>query len=79
MSVYMQFDEAALRAVAGITEGQYSHAGSAGDLHRIYKDLTTKLVLERSETEVTAFFAAAAALFALVAVMLSVLWFHRVS
>lgn len=79
MAVYMQFDEAALKAIAGITEGQYSHAGSAGDLHKIYRDLTAKLVLERSETEVTAFFAAAAALFALVAAMLSMLWFHRVN
>ncbi|MBX3651528.1 MAG: VWA domain-containing protein [Burkholderiales bacterium] len=79
MSVYMQFDEAALRAVAGITEGQYFHAGSAGDLHKVYRDLTAKLVLERSETEVTAFFAAAAALLALMAVMLSALWFHRMS
>ncbi len=79
MSIYMQFDEAALKAIAGVTEGQYSHASSASDLHRIYKDLTVKLVLERSEIEVTAFFAAVAALFALVAAMLSVLWFHRVS
>jgi len=79
MSVYMRFDEAALKAIAGITEGQYSHASSAGDLHKVYKDLTAKLVLERSETEVTAFFAAAAALFALMAAMLSALWFHRVA
>jgi Ca-activated chloride channel family protein len=79
MSVYMRFDETALKAIAGVTEGQYAHAGSAGDLHKVYKDLTTKLVLERSETEVTAFFAAAAALFALAAAMLSALWFHRVN
>jgi Ca-activated chloride channel family protein len=79
MSIYMQFDEAALKAIAGVTEGQYSHASSASDLHKIYKDLTAKLVLERSEIEVTAFFAAAAALFALMAAMLSALWFHRMA
>ena len=78
-TIYMRFDEQALRSIAGITEGQYSHAGSAGDLHKVYKDLTAKLVLERSETEVTAFFAAAAALFVLMAAMLSALWFHRVA
>lgn len=77
MSVYMRFDEGTLKAIAGITEGQYSHASSAGDLHKVYRDLTAKLVLERSETEVTAFLAAAAALFALAAAMLSLLWFHR--
>ncbi len=79
MSIFMRFDEQALQAIAGVTEGQYSHAGSAGDLHKVYKDLTTKLVLERSETEVTAFFAAAAALFALLAALLSALWFHRMA
>jgi Ca-activated chloride channel family protein len=74
-TIYMRFDEQALRSIAGITEGQYSHASSAGDLHKVYKDLTARLVLERGETEVTAFFAAAAALFALMAAMLSLLWF----
>jgi Ca-activated chloride channel family protein len=78
-TVYMRFDEAALRAIAGITEGQYFHANSTSDLHKVYRDLTAKLVLERSETEVSAFFGAAAALFALVAAMLSALWFHRVN
>lgn len=76
-AIYMQFDEAALKAIAALTEGEYSHAGGAVDLHKVYKNLTSKLVLERSETEVTAFFGAAAALFAVVAAMLSLLWFHR--
>lgn len=79
MSVYMRFDEGVLKAIAGVTEGQYTHASSAGDLHKVYRDLTAKLVLERGETEVTAFLAAAAALFALAAAMLSMLWFHRVT
>ncbi len=79
MTVYMRFDEEALKAIAGITEGEYSYAGSAADLHKVYKSLTAKLVLERRETELTAFFGAAAALFALVAAVLSLLWFHRTS
>ena len=77
MSIYMRFDEEALKAIAGITEGQYSHASSSAALQKVYKDLTAKLVLERRETEVTAFFGAAAALFAFVAALLSLLWFHR--
>ena len=77
MSIFMRFDEETLKAIAGITEGVYSHAGSAADLHRVYKDLTAKLVLERKETELTAFLGAAAALFALLAAILSLLWFHR--
>lgn len=76
-AIYMQFDEGALKAIAAITEGEYFHAGSAVDLHKVYKNLTAKLVLERRETEVTAFFGGAAALFALMAAMLSLLWFHR--
>jgi Ca-activated chloride channel family protein len=77
MSIFMRFDEETLKAVAAITEGVYSHAGSAADLHRVYKELTAKMVLERKETELTAFFGAAAALFALLAAILSLLWFHR--
>lgn len=76
MTIYMRFDEETLRAIARITEGEYFHAGNAADLHKVYKTLTTKLVLERRETEVTAFFGAAAALFALIAAVLSLLWFH---
>jgi Ca-activated chloride channel family protein len=79
MVIYMRFDEEALKAIAGITEGEYSHAGSATDLQRVYRDLTTKLTLERKETELSAFFGAAAALFALAAAGLSLLWFPRLS
>ena len=77
VTVYMRFDEEALKTIAAVTEGEYSHAGSATDLHKVYRNLTAKLVLERRETEVTAFFGAAAALFAVAAALLSLLWFHR--
>jgi Ca-activated chloride channel family protein len=79
MVVYMRFDEEALKAIAGITEAEYFHAGSADDLRKVYRNLTTKLTLERRETELTAFFGAGAALFALVAALLSLLWSHRTS
>ncbi len=79
MSIYMRFDEEALKAIAGITEGEYFHAGSADDLQKVYRNLSTKLALERRETELTAFFGAGSALFAMVAALLSLLWFHRSS
>lgn len=79
MVIYMRFDEKALKAIAGITEGEYFHAGNADDLQKVYKNLTTKLTLERRETELTALFGAAAALLALGAALLSLLWFHRAS
>ena len=51
---------------------------AAADLQKIYKSLNTKLFFEQRETEVTAFFAAAAAALALVSGMLSMLWFNRI-
>ena len=77
--IYMRFDEESLRAIAGLTEGEYFHAGSSSDLRRIYNTLTAKLTLERGRTELSALFGAAAALFALVAAGLSLLWVHRTS
>lgn len=78
-AVFMRFDEEALRGIAKITQAEYFHAGNAADLHKVYKNLTAKMVLERKETELTAFFSAAAALFALLAALLSLFWFHRAS
>jgi Ca-activated chloride channel family protein len=77
--VFMRFDEQALKAIAGITEAEYFHAGSADDLQKVYKNLSSKLALERTETELTAFFGGGAALFALISGLLSLLWFHRPS
>jgi len=77
--IYMRFDEEALKAIAAITEGEYFHAGSAADLQKVYKNLTAKIAFERKKTELTALFGALAALFALAAATLSLLWFHRAS
>jgi Ca-activated chloride channel family protein len=77
-SIYMRFDEEALRAIADITHAAYFHAGSAEALRHVYQGLNATLVLERNETELTALFAALAALLALTAGVLSLLWFGRV-
>jgi Ca-activated chloride channel family protein len=63
--------------VADITRAEYFYAGSSADLKKVYKQLNTQFVLERKETEVSALVSAAAALFALAAGVLSVLWFNR--
>jgi Ca-activated chloride channel family protein len=78
-SMFMRFDEEALKAVAEITRAEYFHAGSEADLRKVYEGLTSKLVLERAETEVTALFCAAAALLALLSAGLSVAWFGRIA
>lgn len=76
-SVFMRFDEATLRAIADLTQAKYFHAGTAAELQRIYHELNARYVLERRGTEITALFAAAAALLAVVAAMLSLLRNNR--
>ena len=77
-SMRVRLDEASLKAIANITHGEYFYAGNAPDLKKVYQTLNAKLVMETKETEITALFAAAAALFAVVAAGLSVWWFQRV-
>ena len=77
MSIYMRFDEETLKGIAGITQAEYFHAASAQDLKKIYEGLNTKFALERKETEISALFAAAAALLAVASAVLSLLWFNR--
>ena len=77
-SMRVRLDEEALKAIATLTRSEYFHAGSETELQKIYKNLNTKLFFERKETEITALFAAAAAVLALVSAALSLLWFNRI-
>jgi Ca-activated chloride channel family protein len=77
-SMRVRLDEETLKAIANVTRGEYFYAGTAPDLQKIYKSLNTKLFFEQRETEVTAIFAAAAAVLALVSGSLSMLWFNRI-
>jgi Ca-activated chloride channel family protein len=77
-SIRVRLDEEALKIIADLTRGEYFFAGNAPDLKKIYQGLKSKLVLEKRETEVTAFFAAAAAIFSIVAAALSLAWFSRI-
>lgn len=61
-SMFLRLDEEALKAVAQITRGEYFHAGTEEDLRKVYQGLTSKLVLEKAEVEVSFLFLAAAAL-----------------
>ena len=63
--------------IAEITKGEYYYAGNAMDLKAIYEKLNARLVFETRQTEVSALFSAAAAIFATLAGLLSVLWFNR--
>jgi Ca-activated chloride channel family protein len=73
-----RLDEEALKGIANVTRGEYYFAGNANDLRKVYSGLNARIVFERKEVEITAFFAAAGAALALVAALLSLLWFNRI-
>jgi Ca-activated chloride channel family protein len=77
-SMRVRLDEETLKGIAKITGAEYFYAGNAVDLKKIYQSLNSRFVLEKKETEITALFAAAAALAALVSALLSLLWFNRI-
>jgi Ca-activated chloride channel family protein len=77
-SIYMMFDEATLKAIAELTAAEYFQATSGSELKKIYDSLTAKFVLQREQTEITAFFAAAAAALVIAAAGLSLAWFNRI-
>ena len=77
-SMRVKLDEEPLKIIADLTRGEYFYAGTAVDLRKIYESLTSRLVLEKRETEITALFSALAAAAVLLASTLSLLWFNRV-
>jgi Ca-activated chloride channel family protein len=77
-SMRVRLDEGSLKQIANVTQGEYFYAGTASDLKKVYESLNTKLVFEQRQTEITALFAAAAALFAVMAAVLSMLWYGRI-
>ncbi len=77
-SMRVRLDEETLKQVALLTRGEYFFAGTAEDLKKVYQGLSSKLVVEKRDTEITALFAALGALLALVGAGLSLWWFGRV-
>ena len=78
MPIYLQLDEPTLREVARMTGGEYHHAGTAEALRSVYENLGSRVQVQTRETEVTALFALLSAGLALVAGVLSLVWFRRV-
>lgn len=77
-SMHVKLDEDPLKKIASATRAQYFYAGNTPDLLKVYKTLNSRLTLETRETEISAVFSAAGALLALIAAMLSMLWFNRI-
>jgi Ca-activated chloride channel family protein len=78
-SMRVRLDEETLKGIANFTRANYFYAGTAEDLKQVYEGLSSRLVVETKETEVTALFAAAGAALAVLAAALSVWWFGRIT
>ena len=77
-SMRVRLDEETLKAIANKTAAEYFYAGTAQDLKKVYETLSSKLTVEKKETEISALFALAAAALALLSAGLSLVWFNRI-
>lgn len=68
-------DEQTLKDISSMTGGKYYAASSAGELQKVFSDLPTDHITTREQMEISAFFAAAGAVLAFLAILLSSL-FH---
>ncbi len=78
-SMRVRLDEETLKNVSVLTHGEYFYAGTAEDLKKVYESLSSRMVVERKETEISALFAALGAALVLLAASLSIWWFGRVA
>ncbi|MDE2299961.1 MAG: VWA domain-containing protein [Burkholderiales bacterium] len=78
-SMRVRLDEETLKNIASLTRADYFYAGTAQDLKQVYQGLSTRMIVEKKETEISALFAAFAALLVMAAAGLSLWWFGRVA
>jgi Ca-activated chloride channel family protein len=76
-SMRVRLDEETLKTIADVTRGEYFYAADASALKKVYQGLTSRFVMEKKATEITALFSIAAAGLALLSAALSMLWFGR--
>jgi len=77
-SMRVKLDEETLKTISNVTRANYFYAGTAEDLKQVYEGLSSRIVVETKETEISALLAVAGALLVLLASGLSVWWFGRV-
>jgi len=77
-SVRTRLDEDTLKRVAALTDAEYYLATNEAELRGVYENLTLELVLRSEKQEVSALFAAGAALLTVLAAGLSLRWFGRI-
>jgi Ca-activated chloride channel family protein len=77
-SMRVRLDEESLKEVARTTQAEYYYAGTAENLKKVYETLSSRLTVEKKETEISGLLALAASILALFSAGLSVLWFNRI-
>jgi len=77
-SMRVRLDEETLKGIARATQAEYFYAGTATDLKKVYETLSSRLTVEKKETEISGLLALLAAALALVSAALSLLWFNRI-
>ncbi|MDP1566085.1 MAG: VWA domain-containing protein, partial [Polaromonas sp.] len=77
-SMRVKLDEETLKQIASRTQAEYFYAGTANDLKKVYETLSSRLTVEKKETEISGLLALGAALLALMSASLSLLWFNRI-
>ena len=74
----VRVDEETLKGIARTTQGEYFYAGTAQDLKKVYQTLSSRIAIEKKETEVSGLLALVAAVLAMASAGLSLLWFNRI-
>lgn len=77
-SMRVRLDEASLKQLAATTQGEYFHASTADNLKQVYQSLSSRLTVEKKETEVAGLLALVASVLALLSAGLSLAWHGRV-
>ncbi|MEI7782748.1 MAG: VWA domain-containing protein [Betaproteobacteria bacterium] len=78
-SMRVRLDEESLKAIAAKTQAEYFYAGTAQDLKKVYTTLSSKLTLQKKDTEISGLLALLGAALALLSAGLSMLWFNRIA
>ena len=77
-SMRVKLDEETLKGIARATQAEYFYAGTATDLKKVYETLSSRLAVEKKETEISGLMALVAAALALLSAGLSLAWFNRI-
>lgn len=77
-SMRVKLDEETLKGIARATQAEYFYAGTAADLKKVYETLSSRMAVEKKETEIAGLVALFAAALALLSAGLSLAWFNRI-